>query len=81
VIFLNVFAESQIIGSWQRNLCQIFFSLPRVFYLALGKEASVPSVFSVPGVLYFALGKAFFAESFYFALGTEMNSRQSLGFR
>jgi hypothetical protein len=43
------------------------FSLPRVFYLALGKEASVPSVFSVPGVFYFALGKAFFAESFLFS--------------
>jgi hypothetical protein len=39
----------------------VFFSLPKVFYLALGKEVSVPSVFSVPGVLYFALGKAFFA--------------------
>jgi hypothetical protein len=57
------------------------FSLPRVFYLALGKEVSVPSVFSVPGVFYFALGKAFFAESFYLALGTKTNSSQSLGFR
>jgi hypothetical protein len=43
------------------------FSLPRVFNLALGKEASVPSVFSVPGVFYFALGKAFCAESFLFS--------------
>jgi hypothetical protein len=67
MIFSNFFAESQKICSWQRNLCQVFFSLPRVFCLALGKEASVPSVFSVPGVFYFALGKAFFAESFLFS--------------
>jgi hypothetical protein len=45
----------------------MFFSLPRVFNLALGKEASVPSVFSVLGVFYFTLGKAFFAESFLFS--------------
>jgi hypothetical protein len=47
----------------------VFISLPRVFNLALGKEASVTSVFSVPGVFYFALGKAFFAESFLFSSG------------
>jgi hypothetical protein len=67
VIFKNFFAESEKICSWQRNLCQVFISLPRVFSLALGKEASVPSVFSVPRVFYFALGKVFFAESFLFS--------------
>jgi hypothetical protein len=46
-------------------------SLPRAIYLALGKEASVPSVFSVPGVLYFAHGKAFFAESFFILLSAQ----------
>jgi hypothetical protein len=35
--------------------------------LALGKEASVPSVFSLPGVFYLALGKTFFAENFLFS--------------
>jgi hypothetical protein len=45
VIFKNFFAKSQKIFSWQRNLCQVFFSLPRVFNLALGKEVCVPSVF------------------------------------
>jgi hypothetical protein len=45
----------------------VFISLPRVFYLALGKEASVPSVFSLPGVFYLALGKTFFAENFLFS--------------
>jgi hypothetical protein len=56
----------------------VFFSLPRVFYLALGKEASVPSVLSVPRVFYLALGKEASVPSvfsvprvFYFALGKE----------
>jgi hypothetical protein len=59
----------------------VFFYVPRAFCLALGKEASVPSVFSVPGVFYFAIGKAFLPRVFYLALGTETNSGQSLGFR
>jgi hypothetical protein len=60
--------EQKKICYWQRNLYQVFFSLPRVFNLALGKEASVPSViFSVPGVFYLALGKAFFVKSFLFS--------------
>jgi hypothetical protein len=44
-----------------------------VFFIALGKEASLPNVFSLSGVFYFALGKAFFAESFLFC------SRQTAG--
>jgi hypothetical protein len=44
----------------------VFFSLPRVFCFALGKEASLSRVFSLLGVFYFALGKAFFTESFLF---------------
>jgi hypothetical protein len=46
----NFFDESLPVGSRQRNLCQVFFSLTRVFWLALGKEASLPSVFYVPRV-------------------------------
>jgi hypothetical protein len=38
----------------------VFFSLPRVVFLALGKEASLPRVF------YLALGKTFLTESFLF---------------
>jgi hypothetical protein len=81
VIFKNFFAESEKICSWQRNLCQVFISLPRVFSLALGKEASVPSVFLCREFFILLSAKASLPRVFYLALGTETNSRQSLGFR
>jgi hypothetical protein len=50
-----------------RNSVASVFSLPRVFYFALGKEASLPNVFSLSGVFYFALSKDFLPRVFYFA--------------
>jgi hypothetical protein len=66
--FENLFCRVFYFGTRQRSLC-------RVFFLALGKETSLPSVF------YLTLGKAFFAECFSFgsrqsppALGKEADS-------
>jgi hypothetical protein len=73
VIFLNFFVKSKKNFFVERNLCRVFISLPRVFLLALGKEATLTSVFS--GVFYMALGKVFFVERFLF------DSGQSLLFR
>jgi hypothetical protein len=62
-------------ASWlsSKNSLPSVFSLPRVFYFALGKEASLPRVFSLPGVFYFT--------DLFFTLGEEPGSRQNLRFQ
>jgi hypothetical protein len=80
MIFKISLPRAKKICSGQRNLCQVFFSFPRVFYLALGKEASVPSVFLCQEFFISLSAKPCLPRVFYFALGTETNSRQSLGF-
>jgi hypothetical protein len=52
------FAESFLFGSRQRSLCAECFSVPRVFYLALGKAFFAASFFILLSAQKRTLGKA-----------------------
>jgi hypothetical protein len=62
----KLFAESQPVGFRQRNLCRVFFSLPRVFLVRSRQISLFAECFSLLGAFYLALDKTFFAESFSF---------------
>jgi hypothetical protein len=73
----NFFAESQLFASRQKFVPSVF-SLPRVFLIALGKEASLPNVVSLSGVFIWLSAKPSWPGVFYLALDKEPSSRQSL---